>query len=72
MPCSGPFHVYYSVAYIYDFCPLPNPDVGLSILVGPYVMLSILLSILVCAAASLFCACFVSVQVSNLHKLSNM
>ena len=30
-----------------------------------YVMLSILLSILVCAAASLFCACLVSVQVST-------
>ena len=29
-----------------------------------YVMLSMLLSILVCAAASLFCACLVSVQVS--------
>ena len=29
-----------------------------------YVMLSILLSILVCAAAILFCACLVSVQVS--------
>ena len=29
-----------------------------------YVMLSIFLSILVCAAASLFCACLVSVQVS--------
>ena len=29
-----------------------------------YAMLSILLSILVCAAASLFCACLVSVQVS--------
>ena len=29
-----------------------------------HVMLSILLSILVCAAASLFCACLVSVQVS--------
>ena len=29
-----------------------------------YVMLSILLSILVCANASLLCACFVSVQVS--------
>ena len=29
-----------------------------------YEMLSILLSILVCAAASLFCACLVSVQVS--------
>ena len=30
-----------------------------------YVMLSILLSILVCAAASLFCACLVSVQVCH-------
>ena len=29
-----------------------------------YVMLSILLSIFICAAASLFCACLVSVQVS--------
>ena len=29
-----------------------------------YVMLSIILSILFCAAASLFCACLVSVQVS--------
>ena len=34
------------------------------VLLSLYVMLSILLSILVCAAASLFCACLVSVQVS--------
>ena len=34
------------------------------VLLSVYVMLSILVSILVCAAASLFCACFVSVQVS--------
>ena len=33
MPCPGPFHVSYSVDYIYDFCPLPDPDVGLSIFV---------------------------------------
>ena len=33
MPCPGPFHFSYSVDYIYDFCPLPDPDVGLSILV---------------------------------------
>ena len=32
-PCSGPFHFSYSVDYIYDFCPLPDPDVGLSICV---------------------------------------
>ena len=33
MPCPGPFNLYYSVDYIYDFCPLPEPDVGLSIFV---------------------------------------
>ena len=61
MPCPGSFHFSHSVDYIYDFGPLPDPYVGLSI---AYVMLSILLSLLVCAAASLFCACLVSVQVS--------
>ena len=35
-----------------------------------YVMLSILLSVLVCAAASLFCACLVSVQVSAPHVIA--
>ena len=33
MPCPGPFHFSYSVDYIYEFCPLPDPDVGLSIFV---------------------------------------
>ena len=33
MPCPGPFHFAYSVDYIYDFCLLPDPDVGLSIFV---------------------------------------
>ena len=33
MPCPGPFHFYHSVDYIYEFCPLPNPDVGPSIFV---------------------------------------
>ena len=61
MPCPGPFHFSHSVHYIYDFCPLPDPDVGTSVF---YVMLSIILSILVCAAACLCCACLVSVQVS--------
>ena len=28
MPCPGPFHFSHSVDYIYEFCPLPNPDVG--------------------------------------------
>ena len=31
MPCPGPFHFSHSVDYIYEFCPLPNPDVGPSI-----------------------------------------
>ena len=33
MPCPGPFHFSHSVDYIYDVCPLPDPDVGLSIFV---------------------------------------
>ena len=33
MPCPGPFHFSYSVDYIYDICPLPDPHVGLSIFV---------------------------------------
>ena len=61
MPCPGPFHFSYSVDYIDDFVlSLTQMLVFLSL----YVMLSILLSIFVCAAASLFCACLVSVHVS--------
>ena len=33
MPCPGPFHFSHCVLYIYEFCPLPNPDVGPSIFV---------------------------------------
>ena len=33
MPCLGPFHFSHSVDYIYEFCPLPDPDVGPSIFV---------------------------------------
>ena len=33
MPCPEPFHFSHSVHYIYDFCPLPDPDVGPSIFV---------------------------------------
>ena len=33
MPCPGPFHFSHSVDYIYEFCPVPNPDVGPSIFV---------------------------------------
>ena len=34
MSCPGPFHFSHSVHYIYDFCPLPDPDVGPSIFVS--------------------------------------
>ena len=33
MPCPGPFHFSHSVDYIYEFCPVPDPDVGPSIFV---------------------------------------
>ena len=33
MPCPGPFHFSHNVDYIYEFCPLPDPDVGPSIFV---------------------------------------
>ena len=33
MPCPGPFHFSHSVDYIYEYCPLPDPDVGPSIFV---------------------------------------
>ena len=32
MPCPGPFHVSHIADYIYDFCPVPDTDVDLSIL----------------------------------------
>ena len=49
MPCPGPFHVSYSVDYVYGLCPLPEPDVGLSIFVCGVEHKGLLLSILVCA-----------------------
>ena len=33
MPFPGPFHFSHIADYIYDFCLLPDPDVGLSIFV---------------------------------------
>ena len=62
MPCPGPFHFSHSVDYISMSFVLSLTQ--MLVLLSLYVMLSILLSILVCAAASLFCACLVSVQVS--------
>ena len=61
MPCPGLFHLSYSVDYIYDFCPLPDPDVRLSIFVCDVEHTSFHFGM---SAASLFCACLVSVQVS--------
>ena len=61
MPCPRPFHFSRIADYIYDFCLLPAPDVGISVIVCD---VEHTFSILVCAAASLFWACLVSVQVS--------
>ena len=33
MPCPGSFNFSHSVQYVYDFCPLPDSDVGPSIVV---------------------------------------
>ena len=60
MPCQGPFNFSHSVHYNYDFFPLPDPYVGPSIFVCDVEHISFLL---VWAAASLFCACLVSVQI---------
>ena len=67
MPCPGPFHFSHSVDYIYELCLSLTQ---MLVLLSLYAMLSILLSILVCAAASLFCACLVSVQVSAPYDMS--
>ena len=67
MPCPRPFNFSHSVHYIYDFCPLPDPDVGPSIFVCD---VEHTFSILVCAAASLLCACLVSVQVSEPYVIA--
>ena len=33
MPCPGPLHFTNIADYVYDFCPLPVPDVSPSVLV---------------------------------------
>ena len=72
MPCPGPFHFSHSVDYIYMSFVLSLTQ--MLVLLSLYVTLSILLSILICVAASLFCACLVSVQVSApyVHLLYTM
>ena len=62
--CPGPFHFSHiadkSISFILSLTQI-------LVFLSLYVMLSILLSILVCASASLFCVCLVSVQVSAHH-----
>ena len=67
MPCPGPFNFSHSVDYIYEFCPLPDPDVGPSIFVYDVEHTSF---ILVSASASLFCACFGQCPCRSLHHMS--
>ena len=57
IPCPGPFHA----DYINDLCPLPDPDVAISILVCCVAHIYFHFG---CAAESLWCANLVSVQVS--------
>ena len=33
VPCPGPFHFSLTADYVHDFCPLPNPHIGPSVLV---------------------------------------
>ena len=67
MLCPGPFHFSHNADYIYDVCPLPDSDVGLSILV--YV--TIRLYILVCSVASLFYASLISAQISAPYAIAH-
>ena len=66
MPCPGPF-LFLSVDYVYDFCPLPDPDVGLSIFICDVEHTSFHFGM---CGRSLFCACLVSVQVSARYVIA--
>ena len=54
VPCPGVLIFCRIADYAYDICPLSNPECGHSVLVCN-VMLSIFISILVYAAACLYC-----------------
>ena len=56
MLCPGPFHFSHSVDYIYISMSFVLSLTEMLVFLSLYVMLSILLSILVCAAANFFCA----------------
>ena len=68
MPCPGPLHFSHIAYYMYDICPLPVTDVGLSTIVcnveHTYFHL-------VCVAASLFCVYLVNVQVSAPYVIAS-
>ena len=65
IPCPGPFYFSHSVHYIYDFCPLPDPDVGPSIFVCDVEHTSFHCGL---CGRKLFMSCMVSVQVSICHS----
>ena len=65
--CSSVFFIYITIIIINHLTTTIISVLSLTQMLdflSLYVMLSILLSILVCVAASLFCACLVSVQLS--------
>ena len=67
--CPAQDHFIFLTVYIISMnCVLSLTQ--MLVLLSLYVMLSILLSILVCAAAGLFCACLVSVQVSAPYAIA--
>ena len=68
MPCPGPFNFYFIADYIHAFCHLSLTQ--MLVFLSLYVMLSMRVSILICATTSLFCACFVSGQVSAQYAIS--
>ena len=57
-PTQYHFKVFHMADYVYDFCLLSDPDVCRLVLVRDVEHTHFLLSVLVCGAASLFCACF--------------
>ena len=68
MPCPGPFQfltvLIISMTFVLSLTQM-------LIFLSGYVMLSILLSMLVCVAACLFCACLVSLQVSASYVIAS-
>ena len=57
-PTQYHFEVFHMADYVYDLCLLSDPDVCRLVLVRDVEHTHFLLSVLVCGAASLFCACF--------------